>query len=132
MNFLRTRRNPSPTKPGWRDMLDRNPGVRARAATALQFIPDPDCFYQGEDPLARVTSLPELLALDCQPVTAWPPLNSLDPYKCNLVLTALTAASTDEVTAHMQGHSGICEIREIIPAQATTRQGALPPMRSKS
>ena len=45
-------------------MLERNPEVRARVTTALQFIPDPDCFYQGEDPLARVTALPELLALE--------------------------------------------------------------------
>ncbi len=108
-------------------LLDRNSGLRARAATALHFIPAADCFYHGEDPLERVTSLPELLALDCQPLTAWPPLNSFDPYQCNLVLTALTAASTDEVSAHMLGHSGTCEIREIIPAQAATREGALSP-----
>ena len=88
------------------EMLDRNPDVRARVATALQFIPDPDCFYQGEDPLARVTSLPELLALDVQPVVAWPSLDSFDPYKCNLVLTALTAASMSEVTGAHAGPLG--------------------------
>ncbi len=108
------------------DMLERNPEVRAKVATALQFIPDPDCFYQGEDPLARVTALPELLALDIQPEAAWPSLNSFDPYKCNLVLTALTAASMSEVTAHMQGHSGTCDIRAINPAQTTPQDLALP------
>jgi len=108
------------------EILERNPGTRARVATALQFIPDADCFYQGEDPLAQVTALPELLALDIQPVVAWPSLNSFDPYKCNLVLTALTAASMSEVTAHMHGHSGTCEIREINPAQTTPQDLALP------
>jgi two-component system, chemotaxis family, sensor kinase CheA len=108
------------------DLLEQNPGVRARVATALQFIPDPDCFYQGEDPLARITALPELLALDVRPAVAWPSLNSLDPYKCNLVLTALTAASMSEITAHMQGHSGTCEIRAIDPVSTTQQNWAMP------
>ncbi len=108
------------------ETLDRNPGVRARVTTALRFIPAPDCFYQGEDPLARVTSLPELLALDVEPVAAWPSLDSLDPYHCNLVLTALTAASMSEVTGHMQGHSGTCEIRAIDSAQIVTPDPTLP------
>jgi len=108
------------------DMLERNPEVRAQVATALQFIPDPDCFYQGEDPLARITALPELLALDVQPMAAWPALNSFDPYKCNLVLTALTAASMGEVTAHMHGHSGTCEIQTISDVRTTPPASALP------
>jgi two-component system, chemotaxis family, sensor kinase CheA len=108
------------------DTLERNPAVSARAATALRFIPDPDCFFHGEDPLARITALPELLALDIQPVAAWPSLNSFDPYKCNLVLTALTAASRSEVTAHMRGHSGTCEMRDIHPAQSAPLVSELP------
>jgi len=108
------------------EMLDSNPDVRARVTTALQFIPAPDCFYQGEDPLARVTSLPELLALEVEPVVAWPSLNSLDPYQCNLVLTALTAASMSEVTEHMQGHSGTCEIRAIGTGQIAPQDWVLP------
>ena len=107
-------------------MLDRNAGVRARVATALQFVPAPDCFYQGEDPLARVASLPDLLALDFEPRVAWPAPNSLDPYECNLVLMALTAASMGEVTAHKHGHSATCEIREVSPLQTAPQDRALP------
>jgi len=107
-------------------ILEANPGVRPRVTTAMQFIPDADCFYQGEDPIARVTALPALLALDIQPVAAWPSLNDFDPYKCNLVLTALTAASMSEVTAHMHGHSGTCEMRAIGPAQSTPQALGLP------
>ena len=108
------------------DLLARSPEVRSQVATALQFVPDPDCFYQGEDPLARVTALPGLLALDVQPLVAWPSLNSFDPYKCNLVLAALTAASMSEVTAHMHDHSGTCEIRAISAAQTTPLASPLP------
>jgi two-component system chemotaxis sensor kinase CheA len=107
-------------------ILERNPGVGARVATALKWIPDPDCFYQGEDPIARVTALPELLALDVEPVAAWPPLNSFDPYKCNLVLTALTAASMSEITAHMHGHSGTCEIRKLDAVRTVELASPLP------
>ena len=100
--------------------------MRERVATALKFIPAADCFYQGEDPLARVSSLPELLALDVEPVVAWPALNELDPYHCNLAVTALTAASMSAVTDHMQGHSGTCEIRAIDSARVAPQDGAMP------
>lgn len=109
-----------PAGTGWLDeMLEANPAVRARVATAIRFTPDADCFYQGEDPLARMTTLPDLLSLDVKPVNPWPPLEDLDTYKCNLVITALTAAPASEVTAHLSGHSGTCEIRTIESALTT-------------
>jgi two-component system chemotaxis sensor kinase CheA len=97
-------------------MWERNPAVRAEATTAVRFRPDPSCFFQGEDPLARATSLPQLLALELEPVTEWGPLDTFDTFTCNLVLTALTASSVDAVTEHMKGCSGACEIVAAAPA----------------
>ena len=108
---------------GWiADSLKRNPTLRGRVTTALQFIPDPDCFFQGEDPIARMTSLPQLLALDVEPLSAWPALSALDPFKCNLVLTALTASTLDAVTAHMNGHTGTCDM-QVVAAEAVPDEG---------
>ncbi len=99
-NRSRVRRS---VKPGWRTCWIATPTCAHGSLRRCSSSPTPDCFYQGEDPLARITSLPELLALDFEPVVAWPSLDSLDPYKCNLVLTALTAASISEVTG---AHAG--------------------------
>jgi two-component system chemotaxis sensor kinase CheA len=106
-------------------LVGRNASVHGRASTAIRFVPDHDCFYQGEDPIARMSGLPRLLALDLEPVSAWPPLSAFDPYSCNLVLTALTGASIDEVNAYMQGHSGNCEIVAVGPAADSRLEGPL-------
>jgi two-component system, chemotaxis family, sensor kinase CheA len=112
--------------PNWTAaLLSRNSSVHGRVVTAVRFMPDRDCFYQGEDPIARLSALPRLLALDLEPVSAWPSLSDLDPYSCNLVLTALTGSPVDEVGAHMQGHSGECEVVAVSAADASRVAGPL-------
>jgi two-component system, chemotaxis family, sensor kinase CheA len=106
-------------------LLDRKASVRGTAVTAIRFIPDRDCFYQGEDPIARMSALPRLLALDLKPVSSWPALGEFDPYSCNLVLTALSGSSESDVSAHMQGHSGDCGI-VTVGAAASRTAGPLP------
>ena len=108
-------------------LFDRHPTARDRAATAIRFVPDSECFYRGEDPLARFASMQNLLAFDVQPREAWPPLDAFDPFKCNLVLTALTAASVSEVSAQMHGHSGECEIRATDSETPAMSHSPLPP-----
>ena len=102
-----------------------------RAITALRYAPGSDCFYQGEDPVARIGTLPQLLAQELAPVNPWPSLSELDPYTCNLVLMALSASSVDSVRAHMQGHSGECEILELAPTSdsAAAHAGLSPRVR---
>lgn len=101
-------------------------GLRARhvsaggAITAIRYAPGSDCFYQGEDPVARIATLPQALAQELAPLNPWPSLSELDPYACNLVLMALTAASVDAVRAHMQGHSGECEIVALASTGSST------------
>jgi two-component system, chemotaxis family, sensor kinase CheA len=111
--------------PQWTvDLLARHPSVHGQAATAFRFVPEPDCFYAGEDPIAQASALPQLLAFEFEPANPWPPLDEFDPSTCNLVLTGLTAASTRDVMLHMQGHSGECEVVAI--AQTASPHGSLP------
>jgi two-component system chemotaxis sensor kinase CheA len=95
------------------DLLRRHPGAVGRAATACRFTPDPDCFYKGEDPIARIVSLAQLLALEVESAAPWPSFDDFDPYTCNLVLTGLTGSRAGDVSAHMRGHSGECELVSI-------------------
>ena len=90
------------------------------AVTAIRYAPGADCFYQGEDPVARIGTLPQLSAQELAPLRPWPSLSELDPYACNLVLMALTSASVDAVRAHMQGHSGECEIVDLTSTGSST------------
>ena len=109
------------------DLRDRHSSLAVPATAALRFIPDFDCFYHGEDPIARITAVPQLLAMEIHPATASPPLNALDVYRCNLVLTALSAAPRSELMRHMQGAPGEVEIIALETTPAQARNLALSP-----
>jgi two-component system chemotaxis sensor kinase CheA len=108
------------------EILERHPARRAEAATAIRYTPDMDCFYRGEDPVARLTALPCLLALELEPVIAWAPLETLDPYASNLTLTALTATSLRDASAHMQGYTGECEMLAVVADTVSRGEASLP------
>ena len=129
-----TRASPQDQTPPERDwfeqLLEASPAaLRARAASAVRFVPGAESFYKGEDPLERMASLPGLLRLDCVPVSAWEPLDTLDPFVCNLTITALSSAQSDEIQAHMRGCIGECNIAPVglaPAAAAVTGSGELP------
>jgi len=111
-------------------LLERHSQLRSQARAAMRFVPDAECFFRNEDPIARVTSLPGLLSLDVEPVSAWPALGELDPFRCNLVLIALTSSSVRDATEHMKGHSGLCDIREVSGAAGEMSDDAALPLRA--
>ncbi|TJZ78749.1 chemotaxis protein CheA [Chitiniphilus eburneus] len=79
-----------------RDAL-RASGSPAGSLLHVCYTPDPDCFFSGEDPLYTLRQLPGLVALHLEE-PAPQPLAGLDPYRCRLVLHALSDASPDDVT----------------------------------
>jgi two-component system chemotaxis sensor kinase CheA len=91
-------------------LLRRHPSLAAQALTALRFEPDADCFFRAEDPVARLTALPGLLALELEPEDESVALHTLDPYRCTLTLRALTAAAAAAVEQHMRGCAGDFEL----------------------
>ncbi|MGH8320121.1 MAG: chemotaxis protein CheA [Steroidobacteraceae bacterium] len=103
--------SPVERAPGWlADVLRRHQGVAARALTTLRFLPARDCLYQGQDPWELMTALPHLLVLELAASEPWGPLEALDPFNCNLIFTALSAATPADLKAHLEGHGGDCEI----------------------
>lgn len=98
---------------GWVDtLLVRNPTLTKAATTALRFTPRASSFFQGEDPLALIESLPGLLWLDVEPIDTWPPLEALDPFESMLVISALSSAAPHVVSEHFKRHTQECEISE--------------------
>jgi two-component system, chemotaxis family, sensor kinase CheA len=88
-------------RPAWVDeLLAKKPGAAAR--TAIRYTPKADCFFRGEDPLALIAGLPGLVALELRPLRPWPAVEMLDPFVCNLVIDALSSATSDEVARHLR------------------------------
>ena len=69
-----------------------------QSRTAFFYRSDTDAFFRGEDPLALVARLPDLvvIALALQSGTL---LESLDPFSCVIQVTGLTKASRGELEA---------------------------------
>ncbi|MBY6243065.1 chemotaxis protein CheA [Methylosinus sp. Sm6] len=71
-------------------------------AVAVRYRPEPDCFFKGEDPLQLLRTTPGLLLFDIGPAEPWPEPDSLDVYRANLVVDALTSASLEEIERHFR------------------------------
>lgn len=66
--------------------------------TAIDYGPDPDCFFTGDDPLALFRRVPDLRLLRIEPAEPLPPLAQMDPYRCLLRFRALSGAAVEAVT----------------------------------
>lgn len=82
---------------GWtKDLVARATVVGAgEALVALRYRPDAECFFRGDDPLGLVRQIPDLRGLALHPAKDWGDLGVYDPFRCNLVIDALTAAPLD-------------------------------------
>ena len=88
---------PADVTPDWvQALLEQDPEARGKAA--IRYEPAPGCFFVGDDPLALMRAVPSLIAVRVEPREPWS-LPSYDPFSCNLVLLALSAAPADEVRA---------------------------------
>ena len=67
-----------------------------RAITSIRYAPNTDCFFHGDDPLARVRCIPELIGLRIEGSRPWA-TESFDPYSCNLLIYALSTAPVRDI-----------------------------------
>lgn len=80
---------------------------------AVRLRPDRDCFFRGEDPLAAIASLPGLVSVDITPTQPWPAIGLLDPFACQVEITALSTAARGDVASALAGLSGEIEIIDV-------------------
>jgi len=73
-------------------------GMAEGVLTAIDYRPDPDCFFTGDDPLALFRRVPDLRWLRIEPAEPLPPLAQMDPYRCLLRFRALSGAAVEAVT----------------------------------
>jgi two-component system, chemotaxis family, sensor kinase CheA len=91
--------------PGWvarlvqeqRETISPPIETRPESLLAVSYEPRPGCFFDGDDPLALMRAIPDLLAFQVAARDAWPPLGGLDPYACNLRFEAISAGGRSEL-----------------------------------
>ncbi|RDI57341.1 chemotaxis protein CheA [Microvirga subterranea] len=92
-------------EPGWVEaLIDANAALVATKPkdaplVALRYTPRSDCFFAGDDPIALLRAVPDLVAVRLTERDPWPPAGEIDPFSCNLTIEALSGAGLDEVKA---------------------------------
>jgi len=69
-------------------------------AMLWRYVPEPECFFKGEDPWLVARQVPGLVHLDVRPTAPWPERDSFDCYACNLDLVGLSTSPA----AYLQEH----------------------------
>jgi two-component system chemotaxis sensor kinase CheA len=107
---------PRPIDTAWLDaLLARSGSFAGEARTAIRYTPYPDCFFAGEDPAAVIGALPGLAMLDLELNGPLEPLDTVDPFTCRLIFSALSTATAEEVAQFLQPHRDQVVIRSLIP-----------------
>ncbi|CAO3429166.1 chemotaxis protein CheW [Azospirillum endophyticum] len=71
--------------------------LEGAAVWAVDYRPDSQCFFNGEDPAYLARQLPDVLALRIAPTMALPALVDYDPFVCAVRFQLLTAAPGETV-----------------------------------
>ena len=86
----------SAAPPSWALDLMRVAGLPARAA--VQYAPDAEAYFRGEDPLALIGTVPDLLWLELDRQSS----EADTPFACDLLLRALSGAAPESVAAALR------------------------------
>jgi len=101
------RDDPTPLKVdiGWaEELISESPdAVRLRASgtslVAIRYTPRHDCFFAGDDPLALLRSVPDLVAVRLLTREPRPRAAEMNPFSCNLMIEALSRTDMEAVKA---------------------------------
>jgi two-component system, chemotaxis family, sensor kinase CheA len=114
--------NPGPTGGDWLGRLRVAAGDHfSGARTALRFVPDPEAFFRGEDPLSIVAALPKLVLVDLSLTNEAVSLATMNTFSCNLQILALAKASVVEIRNALGAFADRAELREL--AQSSVPAG---------
>ncbi|MBP2547950.1 two-component system chemotaxis sensor kinase CheA [Neorhizobium galegae] len=78
------------------------PNDRGGSLVAIRYEPHPECFFNGDDPLATISRLPDLRHVELSLKTPPPETGHYDPFRCNLVIEALCGGPLAAVEAALR------------------------------
>lgn len=109
-----------PEDRAWVDaILAAHQPIAQEDLVAIRYVPRDDCFFAGDDPIAILKTVPGLSALSIGARQPWGPIDAFEPFRCNLVLEALTTAPRAEVQAALRL---VADQVEIVDAGASGRR----------
>ena len=86
--------------PEWAiSLFEAWPSPKPGRIVALRYAPDPECFFNGDDPVALMASVPDIVFARIATREPWPPALNLDPFRSNLVFEALSLADPEGIEA---------------------------------
>ncbi|TCR69265.1 chemotaxis protein CheA [Rhizobium sp. BK376] len=87
--------------PDWVQSLHQRSAVSddEGAMVAIRYEPHPECFFNGDDPLALISSLSDLRHLAISIKEPRPSPQDYDPFRCNLLIEAVSGGSLAEAEA---------------------------------
>ena len=98
----------------WLDRLRLAAGESfSEALSAIRYVPDPDIFFHGSDPLFLIETLPHLLFVDLALTNQTASLQTLNPFSCDLEILALTKGPVEEVRSALAGVADRVEIYQL-------------------
>jgi two-component system chemotaxis sensor kinase CheA len=121
-------RAPASRAADWLDGVD--PALRQANARllAVRYVPEPGCFFKGEDPWRLAATTPGLQALQVGSQAPWPSAEELDGwdcYQCNLAFVLFTTAPRAHVEEHFRCVAEQLDYAEPpAPPAAAARTGA--------
>ena len=116
------------------DALGDNAKASCRTAIAqgqglqrVRYVPEPECFFKGEDPLHLARQLPGLVAMRISAAEPWPP-GEVDIYRCNLRFELLSSAGRDELLEHFRYVPEQVDIAALAMPAGSESPAAQPPV----
>ncbi len=97
------------------------PEFNGLGAVAFRYIPRADSYFSGDDPVAIVAASPQVTGLKLSPREPWGALDDYDPYACNLVIEAVSAASRAEVETALRFVADQVEIVDLATFEPVAR-----------
>lgn len=90
--------------PEWASaMRDRLPvAQRDQPLVAISYRPHPECFFNGDDPLATMSRLPAIRHLEIAVGGQSQSLNTFDPFRCSLLVNAICEGPLSAVEAEFR------------------------------
>ncbi|NKE47756.1 chemotaxis protein CheA [Roseomonas frigidaquae] len=115
-----------PAQPSWRIP----PDFDGLSGIAIRYVPRPDCYYFGDDPIAITAAIPQVTALRLSARVPWDSSEPYDPFTCNLVIEAVSAAGRAEVEAGFRLVADQVAFAELVPAAQAGSAGGGPARRT--
>jgi two-component system chemotaxis sensor kinase CheA len=92
----------------------------ANAVVALRYAPEAESYFRNEDPLALIAELPGLCALEMRLASPLPDVDDIDPFKCNLLIFALSDGPADDVIARCAAKGSQIQVHKLAEARDTS------------